>query len=286
MAFGKLSEWFPNQTHIDPRLSEKYSTGSKYAVVSVSRFPTYRELSIAGKTISDTKMVGLVQSFQAPQTRPIQRLFELGSRYPYSVAGKFMGNIQMSSIMFDAGANLIGGIYEEAFMKKTATGSTYGDLTQAGKDLLNTPLLYDETEIPYPYDNRDVGGQVVGGVSKDWGAIRMSLDDNRMDIPFGLVVTLFQSSKRIKTGVIQNGDVTGDTETFRPMTCLFFEMVKLEDYSFDLNANQELISEYARFFYTGLVNIKTSLQSQPSTGDRNVVENTVPSGVGGGGVSQ
>ena len=25
--------------------------------------------------------------------------------------------------------------------------------------------------------------------------------------------------------------------------------------------NQELISEYARFFYTGLVNVKTSLQS-------------------------
>lgn len=262
MAFGNLTEWFPNQTHIDPRLSEKYSTGSKYAVVSVSRFPTYRELTKAGKTVSDTKMVGLVQSFQAPQTRPIQRLFELGSRYPYSVAGKFMGNIQMSSIMFDAGANLIGGIYEEAFMKKTSPNSTLSDLTQAGRDILNTPSLYDEdiSTIPVEYDATYVGGE-SGGIKKNWGAIRMSLDDNRLDIPFGLAVTLFQSSKRIKTGVT-GADSAADTgNIFRPMTCLFFEMVKLEDYSFDLNANQELISEYARFFYTGLVNVKTSLQS-------------------------
>lgn len=281
MAFGRLSEWFPNATHIDPRISEKYSVGSKYAVVSVTRYPTYRELRRAGLSVASTRMVGLIQSFSAPQTRPIQRLFELGSRYPYSVAGKFMGTITLTSIMFDAGSNLLGGIYEEAFMAKGTdnSGLQGGDLSQSGVDVLNRPQLFEDGN-PIPgggYSMADVGGS-DGGIKKDWGSIRMSLDDNRLDIPFGVVLTLFQSSKRIRATSQAsefNGAVQGtnqDDFTFRAMACLFFEMVKLEDYSFDLNANQELITEYARFFYTGLVNVKTTLQSTNQGSNRTAVE--------------
>lgn len=279
MPFERLKNWFPNMTHIDPRVSEKYTVGSKYAVVSVTRYPTYRELRNAGQSVASTRMLGLIQSFQAPQTRPIQRLFELGSRYPYSVAGKFMGTIAMSSIMFDAGSNLVGGIYEEAFMEKGTDdqGDEGGVLSQSGLDVLNRPLLYEDGVGPHQYSIEEVGG-VPGGdmIKKDWGAIRMSIDDNRLDIPFGLILTLFQSSKRIKASSHdEQGLNINETDdfTFRAMSCLFFEMVKLEDYSFDLNANQELIGEYARFFYTGLVNVKTSLQSQPAQGGTTVVEN-------------
>jgi len=278
MAFGNLHEWFPNLTHVDPRLSEKDSVGSKYAVVSVSRYPTYNELQNASQSVANTKMVGLIQSFSAPQARPIQRLFELGARYPYSVAGKFMGTISMSSILFDAGANLLGGLYEEAFMIKGSEGEDPydGRLSESGKELLNRPLLYDEGN-PKTYKMSDVGGAGDGEIQKDWGAIRMSLDDNRMDIPFGLVLTLFQSSRRIKaSGQDPKLNInlnSNDDFTFRAMTCLFFEMVKLQNYSFDLNANQELIGEFASFFYTGLVNIKTSLQSDAGTGNRTVIEN-------------
>jgi len=279
MAFERLAQWFPNITHIDPRLSEKYSVGSKYAVVSITRYPTYRELRNAGRSIADSRMLGLIQSFSAPQTRPIQRLFELGSRYPYSVPGKFMGSISMSSIMFDAGANLLGGIYEEAFMEKGTDNEPPegGIMSPSGKEILNRPKLYEDG-LPKTYDLTDVGA-IQGGdyITKDYGAIRMSLDDNRLDIPFGLVLTLFQSSKRIRAS---SSDEQGlnivdvDNFTYRAMACLFFEMVKLEDYSFDLNANQELIPEFARFFYTGLINIKTSLQSssQPVS-NTNVIDN-------------
>jgi hypothetical protein len=225
-------------------------------------------------------MVGLIQSFSAPQTRPIQRLFELGSRYPYSVAGKFMGTITLTSIMFDAGSNLLGGIYEEAFMPKATNGQPEIDnMTQSGVDVLNRPQLFEDG-LPIPnggYSMADVGG-AAGGIKKDWGAIRMSLDDNRLDVPFGLVLTLFQSAKRIRATSQAsefNGAVQGtnqDDFTFRAMACLFFEMVKLEDYSFDLNANQELITEYARFFYTGLVNVKTTLQSTNVASNRTATE--------------
>src|SRR5690606_34065765 len=117
MPFEKISAWFPNQQHIDPRISEKFSTGAKYAVISISKHPTYAQLKNSGGMVADTRMLGLISSFNAPQVRPVFRLFELGSRYPYSVAGKFMGSISLSSMMFDAGANIIGSIYEEVFRK-------------------------------------------------------------------------------------------------------------------------------------------------------------------------
>ena len=266
MAFEKLQHWTSTGSHIDPRLTEKYSTGSKHCVVSVTRYPTYRELQQYHQSVADSKLVGVIQSLQAPQSRPIQRFFELGSKHPYAVPGRFMGSLTMSSILFDAGCNIIGAIFEESMLKKGIHGGPLdGEMTPSGKELLNRPLLFDDG-VPVTYKYSDVGG-TDGEIRKNFGAIRMSLDDNRLDAPFGLIMTIFQSAKRIKaTGQDPELTVnTNDDYSFRAMACLFFEMCRLEQYSFDLNAQQELIGEFARFYFTGLVNVKTTLQT-PDTG--------------------
>jgi hypothetical protein len=268
MALGNLHQWIPALTHIDPRPQDKISVGAKYCVVSVSRYPTFNELAQSpGGTIANTKMVGLIQSFAAPQARPIFRLFEMGSRYPYTVAGKFMGTIALTSMMFDAGANLLGGIYEEVFTDKQNPNS-YA-LTNTGQEIINHPQLFDPdnpagSEVPVLYDMRSVGGS-VGGPSKDWGAIRMSLDDNRLDVPFGLVFTIFQSGKRIKANA-QTGEgglnvEIGDENRYRIMSCLFFEMVRVQAYDFQVTAEQEVLYESASFYYHGLVNVKTTAKA-------------------------
>lgn len=269
MALGELHQWIPALTHIDPRPQDKVSVGAKYCVVSVSRYPTFNELANSGPsgTIANTKMVGLIQSFAAPQARPIFRLFEMGSRYPYTVAGKFMGTIALTSMMFDAGANLLGGIYEEVFTSKT--NPTSYQLTNTGKEIINHPQLFDPDNLspndPVNYDMRSVGG-AVGGPSKNWGAIRMSLDDNRLDVPFGLVFTIFQSGKRIKANV--NDDEasgltinTNEENRYRIMSCLFFEMVRVQAYDFQVTAEQEVLYESAQFYYHGLVNVKTTAKA-------------------------
>ena len=269
MALGELHQWIPALTHIDPRPQDKFSVGAKYCVVSVSRYPTFNELRINNETIANTKMVGLIQSFAAPQARPIFRLFELGSRYPYTVAGKFMGTIALTSMMFDAGANLLGGIYEEVFTSKE--NSLSNELTKTGREIINHPQLFDP-DSPNPndsvqYDMGMVGG-AAGGPKKNWGAIRMSLDDNRLDVPFGLIFTIFQSGKRIKASVnYDENDQSGLTidynneDRYRIMSCLFFEMVRVQAYDFQVTAEQEVLYESAQFYYHGLVNVKTTAKA-------------------------
>lgn len=270
MALGNLHQWVPALTHIDPRPQDKFSVGAKYCVVSVSRYPTFNELANSDDTIANTKMVGLIQSFAAPQARPIFRLFEMGSRYPYTIAGKFMGTIALTSMMFDAGANLLGGIYEEVFTQKNSTSI---ELTETGKQILNRPQLYDPDNPVGPdesvkYNMSMVGSPVTGGPTKDWGSIRMSLDDNRLDVPFGLVFTIFQSGKRIKANV-QDGEgeltvTTGESNRYRIMSCLFFEMVRVQAYDFQVTAEQEVLYESAQFYYHGLVNVKTTAKTEAS----------------------
>ena len=269
MPFGKLTDWGPNLTHVDPRASEKYSVGAKYCVISVTKHPTYAELQSAGKTVADSHMCGLIRDFYAPQMRPIMALFELGSKYPYSVAGKFRGNIHMTSMLFDAASNIIGSLMEEVYSNDDGT------LTAEGIRLLNAPILYDNGQ-PTGYSMKDVGGG-DSGIVKNFGATRLSLDDNALDAPFGLILTIFQSGKRIRStgqdAQIANGIPGTPTTTFRIMSCLFFEMSRIQTYDFQLNAEQEFISEAASLYYVGLINVKTALQSIPDqVGERTVIE--------------
>ena len=271
MALGQIKEWQPGLSHIDPRPQDKMSVGSKYCVVSVTKHPTFRQMMNASSktSIADARMVGLIQSFAAPQARPIFRLFEMGSRYPYTVAGKFMGTIALTSMMFDSGANLLGGIYEEVY------GDGQGGLTKTGKDIINHPALYDPDvnggTLQVDYSMADVGGN-AGGLSKNYGALRMSLDDNRLDVPFGLIFTIFQSGQRIKANV--NADEKSglpidinDSNRFRIMSCLFFEMVRVQSYDFQVSAEQEVLYESAQLYYHGLVNVKTVAESQIPDGN-------------------
>jgi len=276
MAFGKLSEWVPSLTHVDPRPSEKWSVGSKYCVIAVTKHPTFAQLRQNRGSIADARMVGLIQSFAAPQARPIFRLFEMGSRYPYTVPGKFMGTVALTSMMFDSGANLLGGIYEEVFTDPNH------QLTETGRQILNTPKLYDPDLDPsgnsIQYDMSMVGAAISPNSrsdTKDWGAIRMSLDDNRMDVPFGLIFTIFQSSERIRNNFGTDVDPGGanlvanmtDDHHYRIMACLFFEMARVQSYDFQTTAEQEVLFESAQFYYHGLVNVKTSVEaSVPALG--------------------
>ncbi len=264
MALGNLHQWIPALTHVDPRPQDKFSVGAKYCVVSVTKYPTFNQMLQNGGTIANSKMVGLIQSFAAPQARPIFRLFEMGSRYPYTVAGKFMGTIALSSMMFDSGANLLGGIYEEVMSNPDGT------LNPTGSEIINHPDLFDPDyqggNIPVPYDMSMVGAPTVGGPTKSQGAFRMSLDDNRLDVPFGLIFTIFQSGKRIKANV-QDGEGgltiggTTDDNRFRIMSCLFFEMARVQAYDFSVTAEQEVLYESASFYYHGLVNVKTTAKA-------------------------
>lgn len=281
MALGKLSQWIPSMSHLDPRPSEKYAVGAKYCVVSVTKHPTFASMIKSGQSIANSRMVGLIQSFAAPQAIPLFALFELGAKYPYTVPGKFRGNIALSSMVFDAGANLLGGIYEEVFSKGTGPGGRI-ELTNAGKQILNTPALYDQDDPrgpgPIPYGMEDVGVNLPVGDSneyKDYGAIRMSLDDNRLTTPFGLIFTIFQSQKRIVSNYNPSieGDRTGfnpediDSNHFRIMNCLFFEMARVQNYDIQTAAEQEVIFESANIFYHGLVNVKTTVMAgEPLTG--------------------
>lgn len=261
MSFSKISTWYPNRPHIDPRVDDRYGVGSKYTVVAVTKYPSYLQMRKAGKSIADARMVGLLQGFNAPQSRPIQRFYEIGSKYPYQVAGKFVGQISLSSAMFDA-TNIIGGIYEEVFREETDSGSEY--LTAEGADVLNHPLLFNGGNNPVTYPTPGDPYSLNNDVYRNWSSIRMSIDDNRLDTPFGLVVALFQSSKRIGS-IATNGNtpLIGNPQdgSYRVLTCLFFEYCRLEFYNFNLDANSEILFETASCFYTGLQNIKTSLQS-------------------------
>lgn len=277
MAFGQLKEWFPNITHVDPRISEQYSTGSKYCVVSITREPTYQQLAANGKTVANSRMLGLITSFSAPQVRPIVRVYEIGSRYPYSVPGKFTGRIDLSSIFFDAAGNILGNIYDTVFgvdgnPDNGTNPPTAGDIA-IGNRLINRPRLYVEGQRAN-YSMADVGA--TGSYEPERpgvGSIRMSLDDNALDTPFGMVLSIFQSEKRVKSIASIEGVAGGNAgpiqtqgTNYRIISCLFFEMVKATDYNFGLSAENEIIGESASFFYTGLVNVKTALPSGEEIG--------------------
>ena len=289
MPFAQLREWFPNIQHIDPRVSEQYTTGSKYSVISITKHPTYRQLRQAGQTVANSRMLGMITDFSAPQVRPIQRVFEIGSRYPYSVAGKFSGRIELNSVFFDSAGNLLGNIFSTVYGIDDGTGTP--EEKALGYKLINSPKLYVEGKA-YQYSMADVGAAGVSSSTKKpgVGAIRMSLDDNSLDKPFGLVLSVFQSDNRVASiastqgpaGVAEGFAVNpNDSETtYRIISCLFFEMVKIEDYRFGLSSSSEIIAEGAGFFYTGLVNVKTALQSETEAFDRTALE--TPSVIGGG----
>lgn len=280
MAFGKLREWFPNVTHIDPRISEQYTTGTKYCVVSISRHPTYQALRRNQETVADSRMLGLIQDFNAPQVRPIQRVYEIGSRYPYSVAGKFTGDITLSSVFFDASGNLLGNIYSTVYGVDgfRHSGIPANDIA-IGNKLINRPRLFQEG-LPVSYSMEDVGGVSSGEKIPGVGAIRMSIDDNAIDKPFGLVLSIFQSENRVQSIASNSGQLGAESSlprngesNYKIISCLFFEMCKITGYSFGLRADMEIISEMASFFYTGLVNVKTALESSPDSGfERTVLE--------------
>lgn len=268
MAFGQLKDWAPNLSHIDPRVSEQYTTGSKYIVLSVTRHPTYLQLSKAQETVADSKLLGLIQNFSAPQMRPIVRIYEIGSRYPYSVAGKFTGNFSLSSVFFDAAGNIIGNIYSTVYGVDGMPVAGIPAVDQAiGNRLLNRPQLFEEGN-PVKYSMADVGGAETSAKVDGVGSIRFSIDDNAIDKPFGLVMSIFQSEKRIKSVASVTG-VAGAAQAFPPngvenfkiVACLFFEMCKITDYNLGFAAETEIISESASFFYSGLVNVKTALES-------------------------
>lgn len=291
MAFGQLREWFPNIEHVDPRYDDKYPTGSKYGVVSVTRFPTYHQLRRAGQTVANSRMLGLIQSFNAPQSRPVLRLYELGSRYPYSVPGKFTGMISLSSMFFDAAGNMLGNIYSTVY--GVDGNEAIGVLDQdkaTGYRLLNRPNLYVEGTAA-TYGMEDVGGAQTGTRKPGIGNVRMSLDDNAIDKPFGLILSLFQSEKRLKSIATNQGTLGSSTNTnptnvsafpshsgndvsYRIVSCLFFEMVRIDGYNFSMSAESEFIPENASFVYTGLVNVKTALESGVENFDRTGLETT------------
>jgi len=268
MGFGQLKEWAPNLTHVDPRISEQYTTGSKYVVLSVTRHPTYLQLSKAQETVADSKLLGLIQNFSAPQARPIVRIYEIGSRYPYSVAGKFTGNFALSSVFFDASGNIIGNIYDTVYGVDGLPSVGVSDVDKAiGNRLLNRPQLFEEGG-PIKYSMADVGGAETSAKRDGVGSMRFSIDDNAIDKPFGLVMSIFQSEKRIKSIASVTGTAGANqafppngVENFKIAACLFFEMCKITDYSFGFSAESEIISENASFFYSGLVNVKTALES-------------------------
>lgn len=263
--FGRLKDWFPNIQHIDPTVSEEAAIGTKYVVISVVKEPTYRQMTQAGKFVCDSKMLGLIQDFTFPQIRPIQRVYEIGSRYPYSVPGKYSGDLALSSVFFDASGNILGNIYSVVYGLINDPTAPEAE-KNIGERLLNRPQLYkpgDRSNLPAMYSMEDVGANISGDRSTAFGNLRFSLDDNALDKPFGLVMSFFQSESRLGP---QSGGSDDGQERFKIASCLFFEMCKITSYNVALRADIEVIQENASFFYSGLVNVKTSLTTPQLTG--------------------
>ena len=256
--FGKLKDWFPNIAHVDPTFDEIKAIGSKYVVISAIKYPTYQLMTRAGRTVADSKMIGLIQDFTFPQIRPIQRAYEIGSRYPYSIPGKYSGDLALSSIFFDSAGNILGNIIASAYGLDDP--DTSANDRAIGERLLNRPLLYrpGDTSGTATYSMADVGSVTTGDARNNVrGNLRFSLDDNALDRPFGMVMSFFQSEERLGIG----SDITSDQERFKISACLFFEMCKVTSYNLALRADVEIIQENASFFYSGLANVKTSLTS-------------------------
>ena len=171
--------------------------------------------------------IGLIQNFMMAQNRFLTRLFEVGSKRAYFVAGRLAANFQINRVMF-FGPSLMRLMYAIAPTSIENFGGnpfTFLDDTQPGSYLPDS-----ETKSPPRYaalfPSRLLAAPGYGGPEKkgDNRDFFINLASDLFQIPFGFAV-IFKDAKN------------------RPYGACFLQECLIEAHSMGVDANNVVIAE-------------------------------------------
>ena len=114
-----LADWKPYTHHIQGGLREGNFISSQFAIICAGP-PFLRNLSSAGSALGvDTQKlttgmavypIGIVQQMSLSQSKNIARFFEVGSDRAYFIAGRTIGQMSMSRVLYH-GPNILRALY-------------------------------------------------------------------------------------------------------------------------------------------------------------------------------
>jgi len=170
--------------------------------------------------------IGLIQNFMMAQNRFLTRLFEVGSKRAYFVAGRLAANFQINRVMF-FGPSLLRLLYAIAPSNIENFGGnpfTFADDTQPG-----SYLAQNQTVSPPRYaalfPQRLLAAPGYGGTAgKDNRDFFINLASDLFQIPFGFAA-IFKDAKN------------------RPYGACYLQEALIEAHSMGVDANNVVIAE-------------------------------------------
>lgn len=221
MAFRRLKYYNPGLNSVDPRLDTGWGMDSAKCVVTISPWPTFKELlrnDPAG--ISNTKMIGLITNYNRNESIQVRTVFDIGNKNPIFIHGKFIGNLTLSSRVMES-INLLGSVYETLLEVYKNSAFEKGAESIISAPELTTSYHEDPSKFDFNFGSSPIAGPAISYVEATEvannkisdGAILMSLSDVRTRLKFGLSFIVFQDESRI------HGDVNSSFQktTFQPL---------------------------------------------------------------------
>lgn len=171
--------------------------------------------------------IGLIQNFMMAQNRFLTRLFEVGSKRAYFVAGRLAANFQINRVMF-FGPSLMRLLYAIAPSDIENFGGqpfSFTDDTQPGSILPNSKTVSPE-RYKALFPQRLLAAPGYGGPdgSPDNRDFFINLASDLFQIPFGFAV-IFKDAKN------------------RPYGACYLQEALIEAHSMGVDANNVVIAE-------------------------------------------
>lgn len=175
--------------------------------VLIAAGPADLDSAISGSGNSDSGIrivpIGLVESAQINMSKPLSRIFEIGSKLSYIIPGRTVGGISLSRVFFD-GPSLLKAIYTGEVLEDSAS-----DIQKSAR---------------FASDGKGIDGKIHKSAHIGSGNVAMNLASSFFDQPVGLAF-YFRD---------QNNDEVGN---------IYFEGCRVNTYNMGLSSQMNVLTE-------------------------------------------
>ena len=215
--------WASEHVAVEIKNGEYLSSESTLILAGPSRFTHLN--SAGGLTSNAIIPLGLIQNLSVAQSRPVGRMFEIGSKRAYFVPGRLFANFQMGRVMF-YGPSLMRMLYATA---PIGPGQQLGPF---GQELNRDPDDAQQTGVTIPTAYQDLFQTTALQNAPGYGGTQneanrdfyINLASELFNVPFGLIL------------------VFKDTRN-RPYGATYLEDCFIEAHNMSLDANSVVVSE-------------------------------------------
>lgn len=183
--------------------------------------------SATGETAKDVNVIpiGMIEQASVQQSRPLQRIFEIGSKISYIIPGRTVGGMAINRMLFDGPSLLrmlvMGEVKELA--KAGDADPANGEPVRNGQEVFET-FTGKNVTVPNPGFN----------------GIDLNFMSSLFELPFGMMM-YFRDQ--------QGGDVSA----------VYFEGCRMSAHSFGIASQATVIAESVNMEFTKVVPVKTMI---------------------------